>query len=203
MIEHLSGTVAHKRETHVTLAVGGVGFGVNIPLSTYRELPRVNEPVFLHTRLILREDDVQLYGFMNPDERDLFDVLLGISGVGARVALDIISHLPIARLAEAVQTNTPSLLTTVPGIGKKRAEKLIFDLARLKNPILAATAQPPASPDSPAPLPDSTAAQDAFEALQALGMRPPEAQRALNRALEAVGTDTDTALLIREALKHR
>lgn len=202
MIEHLSGTVTHKREDHVVIAVGGVGFGATIPLSTFRELPRVNEPVFLHTRMIVREDDIRLYGFANEQERDLFDLLLGISGVGAKVAMDMISHVSLPQLIEAVKNNTPAILTAVPGIGKKRAEKLIFDLNRINSPLLASV-MPSEPASSEAALPTSTGTQDAYDALVALGMRSPDAQRALMKAIETLGDEVESGALIKEALKHR
>lgn len=202
MIEHLSGTLASKQNDHVVISVGGVGYGVTVPLSTVRDLPRINEPVFLHTRMIVREDDMRLFGFAREQERELFDLLLGISGVGARVAVDIISHVALPQLIDAVKNANPAILTAVPGIGKKRAEKLIFDLNRSKSTLLAATpgvesssGQQPAAPVS--------GSNDAFDALVALGMKPPDAQRALSRAMETLGEDADTSLLIKEAIRHR
>lgn len=205
MINYLKGDLAAKDEKQAVIDVGGVGWGVWIPLSTLQALPPVGESVQLHTALIVREDDMQLYGFATTEERDLFELLRGLNGIGARVALDVISYLPLPRLVDAVQNQTPELLTTVPGIGKKRAEKLLFDLQRLNHPLLMA--RPAASPSDEPPATTSTAqtetSQEAYDALIALGLQPAQAQRALRQALEALGEDAPVTALIKEALRHR
>lgn len=200
MIDFLSGTLTDKRETHAIVGVGGVGFRVNIPLSTYRELPRSGEAVHLYTVLIVREDDLKLFGFATEAERDLFNILSSLSGVGGKLAMDILSYVPAPVLAQAVQRDEPALLCQAPGVGKKRAEKIIFELSRQKHPILMTTVSTGTQGKS---APVSDAGQEALEALLALGVKPADAQRALSKAIENLSDDAEVSTLIKEALKHR
>jgi len=202
VIAFLSGKLAEKREDLAVIAVGGVGFNVVIPLTVYRELPRVNEPVTLHTHTIVREDDISLYGFTTREERETFRILLGVSGVGAKMAIDVISHLPVNRLIESVQKGEGALLCQVPGIGKKRAEKLIFELKRSKHPLLLAPIQ--TTDGSPkTPIPESGNISEAIAALEALGCKPHEAHRAISEAIEHLGNDADVSKLVKEGLRRR
>ncbi len=200
MIDFLSGTLTDKHETYAIIGVGGVGFRVNISLSTYRQLPRTGEAVNLYTVLIVREDDLKLFGFATETERNLFNILSGLSGVGGKLAMDILSYVPPSVLAQAVQRDQPALLCQAPGVGKKRAEKIVFELSRQKHPILLTTPSPE-TPGEAAPVSDS--AQEALEALLALGLKPADAQRTLSTAVETLGDKADAAALIKESLKHR
>lgn len=200
MIDFLSGRLARKDENRAVVDVGGVGFSVQIPLTTYRDLPRAGEPVHLHTVLIVREDDMQLYGFAAEPERDLFNLLRGINGVGGKMAMDILSHLPASLIAQAVQRDEPAILCQAPGIGKKRAEKMLFELKRLSHPLLLAAVS---DTGETAPAPEGEASREALEALMALGLKPADAQRALSEASKSLGAEADAGALIKEALKHR
>lgn len=200
MIDFLTGTLTDKRETYAIVGVGGVGFRVNIPLSTYRELPRSGEAVHLFTVLIVREDDMKLFGFATETERDLFNILSSLSGVGGKLAMDILSYVPAMVLAQAVQRNEPALLCQAPGVGKKRAEKIIFELSRQKHPLLLSPIQ---TEPGGKELPVTDASQEAHEALLALGLKPADAQRTLSRAVETLGAEADVSALIKEALKYR
>jgi Holliday junction DNA helicase RuvA len=204
MITFLSGILTHKRDNKAIIDVNGVGFGVVIPVSTYRVLPKAGEPVTIFTKLILREDDISLYGFGTEEERQMFEILLLISGVGAKMAIDILSHLPVFRLVQAAQNEEIALLTQVPGIGKKRAEKLLFDLKRQKHPLLLAPVKPGGDEESaPEPAAQSETGREVAEALLALGCKPQEAHTASDKALKALGESAPIQDLIREALKHR
>lgn len=205
MIHFLSGILAYKSDDSAVIAVGGVGFKVSIPVTTYRELPHINGQVTLHTYLHLREDEIRLFGFATEEEREMFEVLLGVSGVGAKMAVDIISYLPAEQFVKAVQTDDLTLLCQAPGIGKKRAERLVFDLKNSKHPLFL---RPVASAKPNDGLPDQAltgnSAKEAVSALIALGLKPVDAQRAVSKALEIFPTPSpDVSLLIKEALKHR
>lgn len=202
MITFLSGILAAKQDNLAVIDVNGVGFAVIIPISTYRELPKAGDPVTLHTVLILREDDIRLFGFATEEERQLFDILMGVSGVGAKMAIDILSHLPVERVVEAVQKEEIALLTQVPGIGKKRAEKLVFDLQRQKHALLLAPISHGQS-STVAPTAQSSAVREAVEALLALGCKPHEAHHAAAQAVQNLGENALVQDLIREALKYR
>ncbi len=127
MIASIQGTVAEKSADALVIAVNGIGYKVFAPHSTL-EKSLLDGEVFLHTQLIVREDSLTLYGFVSTGERDLFATLLTISGVGPRVALSILSTMSIDNLRNAVASDRPELLTRVPGIGKKTAQKILFEL---------------------------------------------------------------------------
>jgi Holliday junction DNA helicase RuvA len=208
MIHFLSGTVASKSDDSAVIAVGGVGFHVTIPITTYRELPPINGNVLLHTYLHLREDEIRLFGFASEAEREMFEVLISVSGVGAKMAVDVISVLSAEQFIHAVQSNDLTLLCQAPGIGKKRAERLVFDLKNSKHTFfmrpLSTTKSKDGSKDS---LPiefTGNSAKEAVAALTALGLKPFDAQRAVSKALESFDdTSPDVSLLIKESLKHR
>lgn len=128
MIGRLRGTVADRRTETVILDVGGVGYRVAVTPRTLVALPGLGEEAVLHTHLHVREDQLALFGFASIDERDLFDLLLGVSGVGPKVALAILATLTPDDLKRAVAGNDLTQLTSVPGIGKRSAEKLMLEL---------------------------------------------------------------------------
>src|SRR5512135_3729328 len=128
MIGRLSGTLLEKNPPQVLLDVQGVGYEVDVPMSTFYNLPALNEKVVLHTQLIVREDAHLLYGFLTHEERIAFRQLLKISGVGPKLALSVLSGLSLADLAAAVANKDAARLTKVPGVGKKTAERLLLEL---------------------------------------------------------------------------
>ncbi len=164
MIGHLKGRLVAKHPPQVVVDVGGVGYEVDVPMSTFYNLPATGEPVTLHTHLVVREDAQTLYGFGTLDERAAFRQLIRISSVGARTALAVLSGLSVAELAQAVATQEASRLTRVPGIGKKTAERLILELRGKLADALPGTAERPAG-----------AAADILNALVALGYSEKEA----------------------------
>jgi Holliday junction DNA helicase RuvA len=138
MLSSLRGVVQRVGEESVVLEVGGVGFRVHVTTSVLDSIPGIGKPFFLHARLIVREDSISLYGFHDPEQRELFDLLLQVSGVGPRLALAALSHLATETLRSAVGGDQPEVLTRVPGIGMKTAEKIIFQLRdRLAAPVQA------------------------------------------------------------------
>jgi Holliday junction DNA helicase RuvA len=128
MIASLQGLVQHVGAAEIVLEVGGVGYRVAVPLGVMERAPKIGEGLFLHTRQIVREDSLSLYGFDTSEERDLFDLLLQVSGVGPKLALSIISHTSLERLRDAITRNQPEMLSGIPGVGRKTAEKIIFQL---------------------------------------------------------------------------
>ncbi|HOJ60233.1 MAG TPA: Holliday junction branch migration protein RuvA [bacterium] len=202
MISFLTGQLALKRENLAVVNVGGVGFKVTIPISTYRELPREGEPVTLQTILLVREDDLSLYGFATEEERDMFKLLQSISGVGAKLAMDVLSSLPVSRIVEAVQTGNTALFCQVPGIGKKRAERFLFDLRQLSHPLLLTPVMPGAR-RSPMAAATNERVREAIEALLALGCKPQEAQNAIAQAVSLLGEEAEVTELVKEGLRHR
>ncbi len=128
MIGRLEGVLAEKAPEALVLDVGGVGYEVRVPLSTFVELPDPGKTVRLEVHTHVREDTLQLYGFLSPEERLGFRLLIGIAGVGPRVALAILSGLPIASLLLAIRRKDVASLTCVPGVGPKTAERILIEL---------------------------------------------------------------------------
>jgi len=128
MIGKLTGTLAEKKAPQVLLDCRGVGYEVDVPMSTFYNLPAVGETVSLLTHFIVREDAQVLYGFASASERDAFRQLIRISGVGPRTALSVLSGMSVSDIAQAVTTQDAARLTKVPGIGKKTAERLLLEL---------------------------------------------------------------------------
>ena len=147
MIGRLSGKLLSKNPPQVLLEAGGVGYEVEVPMSTFFALPATGDTVTLHTHLVVREDAHVLYGFVTLEERAAFRKLIRISGVGARTALSVLSGLTVAELAQAVTLQDSARLVKVPGIGKKTAERLLLELKGKLTDTLPAEARGGSSND--------------------------------------------------------
>src|SRR5215475_774259 len=141
MIGRLTGRLAEKNPDQVILDVGGVGYLVHIPLSTFYELPEPESPTSLWIHTHVREDTLALYGFLTERERALFLLLLSVAGIGPRVALTVLSGIPPSELVEALRTQDVRRLIAIPGVGKKTAERMVLELAE-KAAAFAAEAPP-------------------------------------------------------------
>lgn len=161
MIAMLTGQLAYKSLDHVIVDVQGVGYRLSVPLSTFYSLPD-DGTVRLHVHTHVREDALLLFGFLTPAEKELFGILLGVSGIGPKVALNLLSHSPATELARAIVGGDVKRLSALPGIGKKTAERLILEL----KDKLARTAPLPAASEAPPSL--SAAIDPCDEALSAL-----------------------------------
>jgi Holliday junction DNA helicase RuvA len=192
MIGTLAGVLAFKSPPHLLLEVGGVGYELEAPMSTFYSLPPVGERTRLLTHLVVREDAHVLYGFVSLEERTLFRNLLKVSGVGPRIALAILSGGSAATFAHAVREQDAAALTRIPGVGRKIAERLIIEM---RDRIDAAGAGPAANSALP-----SGAEAEAYGALVSLGYKPGEAARLLKGVgAELAGLSTEE--LIRRALQ--
>jgi holliday junction DNA helicase RuvA len=186
VIGRLRGELIDKRPPTIIVDAGGVGYEVNVPMSTFYLLPATGHVVSLLTHLIVREDAHLLFGFGTDEERQVFRQLLKISGVGARTALSVLSGLSVAELYQAVASQDGAGLTKIPGIGKKTAERLLLEL----RDKVSSGALPAAS--------FKTAAKtDALNALLALGYSDKEAAK----ALESIASEASVQDAIRQALK--
>jgi len=192
MIGRISGTLVEKNPPSITVDVQGLGYEVDVPMSTFYNLPATGEKVVLHTHLIVREDGHFLYGFASEAERSAFRQLLKISGIGARTALAVLSGMSVAELAQAVTLQEAGRLTKVPGIGKKTAERLLLEL-RDRLPKTLATGGAKAEPGDAA----GEAAADIMNALIALGYNEREALSAMKSLPPGVSVSDG----IRQALK--
>ena len=191
MIGRLSGLLAQKSPPLVLVDVHGVGYEVDVPMSTFYNLPGLGEKVVLLTHFVVREDAQVLFGFLTEPERATFRLLVKISGVGPRTALSILSGLSVVELAQAVTRQDGARLVKVPGIGKKTAERLLLELKGKLGPDLAL----------PATMPLNDVQSDIAQALQALGYSEREAQVAL-KALPAEAGVSEGIKLALKALNR-
>ncbi|MDX9707152.1 MAG: Holliday junction branch migration protein RuvA [Azospira sp.] len=188
MIGRLTGTLAAKNPPQILVDVNGVGYEVDVPMSTFYNLPAVGEQLVLLTHFAVREDGHFLYGFGSEAERFAFRQLVKISGVGARTALAVLSGLSVADLAQAVAAQESGRLTKVPGIGKKTAERLLLELKGKLAEV---------APGAAAAVAGGDARHDVLNALLALGYNEREAQAAMKLLPAEIGTADG----IRQALK--
>lgn len=198
MIGRLRGTLAEKQPPFLLLDVNGVGYELEVPMTTLYRLPPVGEALTLHTHLVVREDAQLLYGFVEKRERELFRELIRLNGVGPKLALALMSGLEVDELVRCVQAQDTAALTKIPGVGKKTAERLLVEL---KDRFKAWEAMPGIAPlvlEPSAPAAVSSAESDAVSALIALGFKPQEASRAV-AAVQEDGLSSEE--LIRRALK--
>ena len=191
MIGRLRGILAYKSPPWLVIDVGGVGYELEAPMSTHYDLPDVGREVLLFTHYAQKEDSVALYGFLREGERRLFRDVQKVSGVGAKIALAVLSGASVDEFARMVQAGDIAALTRIPGIGKKTAERMVVELrdraADLAGGALASATCLPGDPLS-----------EAITALQALGYKPADAER---MARKAVADGDDAPAIIRKALK--
>ena len=197
MIGRLRGTLAEKQPPHLLLDVGGVGYEVEVPMTTLYRLPAQGEVVTLHTHLVVREDAHLLYGFGEKRERELFRELIRLNGVGPKLALALMSSLEVDELVRCVQAQDTAALVKVPGVGRPTAERLLLELMDRFTACRTLPAIAPLVLPNQAAVAASAEA-DAVSALVALGFKPQEASRAV-AAVE--GEDLSSEELIRRALK--
>jgi len=170
MYESIKGMLSYLAPDYAVVNVGGVGYKILIPVNLYTSGLPTNKEVELFTTLVVREDDIRLFGFISRSDRDLFDLLTSISGIGPKTALSIIGHMPINDLHTAIETANTQTLCKIPGIGKKSGERMIIEL---KGRIKPDSTQPKTSP----------LAQDAALALVRLGYNQKAAEQAIKKVL--------------------
>lgn len=196
MIANLTGILAAKDPSRLVLDVNGVGYEVFIPLSTYFALPDLRAPLTLHVFTHLREDAIQLFGFLTPDEKTAFTLLTKISGVGGKLALSVLSALKIDDLRTAVLAGDVDKLASVPGIGKKSAGRIALEL---KDTIACLGDGTPEASEASASV--DAPRDDALSALVNLGYRHRDVKNALDQVSRTSPAPTSLDELIREGLK--
>lgn len=200
MIVTIEGVLAEISPIRGVIEIGGLGYEVHMPLTTTEKLSRIGQTVKLHTVAVYKEDSQSLYGFYDEQSRDFFKLLVEkVSGIGPKIALNIMSRLSIEMLRSAIANNEIGLLSKCPGIGKKTAERLVIEL---RDKVLPkGLSQPEATQAS---LSGSHAApssrEDALAALLALGYKPADADKAIRKAIQDLGEDAHTQALIKKAL---
>ncbi|WP_454829393.1 Holliday junction branch migration protein RuvA [Pseudoxanthomonas wuyuanensis] len=190
MIGRLRGLLAYKSPPWLVIDVGGVGYELEAPMSTFYDLPDVGREVSLFTHYAQKEDSVSLYGFLRESERRLFRDVQKVSGIGAKIALAVLSGVSVDEFARLVQTSDVTALTRIPGIGKKTAERMVVELRDRAADLAGGVPGRTSLPNDPQ--------SEAVIALQQLGYKPAEAVR---MAREAVADGDDAALIIRKALQ--
>ncbi len=199
MIAQLRGRLMSKDPGQIVVDVNGVGYQVFIPLSTYYQLPAVQQEVFLRVYTHVREDAIHLYGFHSPEERATFELLTGVSGIGPRLASNILSGISVEEFIPAVLEGDLARLKAIPGVGRKTAERVILEL---KDKILEV---PRTSPVAVGRQPRSERDQmigDVVSALLNLGCSRKEASNAAEAAREALGREADFEKVVKQALKN-
>lgn len=175
MIAKISGALAHKIPGEVIIDVSGVGYQVFIPLSVFYRLPEIGEPVTLHIHTHLREDALQLFGFLEQGEKQVFLLLNNVTGIGPKLAINILSGIPADDLARALKEGDQPRLVSIPGVGKKLAERMVVEL---RDKFLNLRTQQTAQGDG------SQLMQDAVSALVNLGYRRPDAEKSVREIMQ-------------------
>lgn len=195
MYEFIRGKLVHAETVKVILEAHGVGYALQIPVNIYGQLPHPGVEVILYTSFVVRELSQTLYGFLSPGERDLFEILLDISGIGPKLALSLCGHLTVYEMQQALLIHDSTIFNRVPGVGKKTAERLLIELKGKLEGIL-----PPTPTQLAVPLSDPRAQQihDAMSALISLGYSQQIAQRAVKKTL----VDQPDTLILGELITH-
>lgn len=198
MISHISGTLENIDQNSLTIDVGGIGYKVFAPATVLASIPPVGEKIKIYTEQIVREDSITLYGFKTKEEKNLFNSLLNVSGIGPKMAMSIISGLPLDKLVSAISQGNSALLSSVPGIGNKTAQRIIIEL---KEKIGKAYALESSGGPKGA-LGEDNIISDAISALMTLGYSPKEARDSILKIdTEKTGAKT-VEDIIKVALKN-
>lgn len=204
MIVLIEGKLLKATPLSAIITAGGIGYAVNIPVTTAEKLPQNGETVSLHTHAVYREDSQALYGFWSEADRDFFALVIEkVSGVGPKVAISLMSKLPLGSLISAISSENAALLAQTPGIGKKTAERIIIELKDKLSSFSATSGPDPQFPSTTSDTGssgDASKLEDAALALQALGYKQTEAKKAINKVVETLGPNLSTEALIKAAL---
>lgn len=191
MIASLKGIILSKKPDGVVVDVNGVGYHVSIPLCSFGDIPEKGDTVFFHTYTHVREDALQLFGFLSEDEKKVFTTLLGINGIGPKLGLTILSGMPVGRFVEAVNSENISLLSTIPGLGAKTSARLVLELkGKLPSLHIGETIYSE----------EKTVAEDAVSALLNLGYKKQLAEKAVELSVKNGVTAIEG--IIRESLNY-
>ncbi len=190
MIARIQGQVIEKRPGVLVVETNGIGYRIQVSLTTFYDLPELGEPVCLHTYTYVREDALQLYGFITSLEKELFQVLIGVSGIGPKLALNILSGIAPAALLAALSSGDLGRLVSIPGIGRKTAERMILELREKVQKMESRHAGPGAGPQ-----PKADTSEDVISALVNLGYKRGQAEKAVESVLKQIpGAKLEEAL---------
>jgi|TARA_B100000809_G_scaffold264029_1_gene318754 Holliday junction DNA helicase RuvA len=199
LIHHLRGILTEKSPTHAVIDVGGVGYGLSISLNTFDSLAVAGSTVSLHTHTYVREDRLQLFGFSDPAEREMFELLISVSGIGPNSAQTILSGLSVADLQKAIHRDQVNELTKIRGVGTKTAQRVVVELRdKIRLPVATADDGEVSPRVSDDPL-----GEEAAMALEALGFAASAARKAVATARKKHGAESTLQDLIKGALRER
>ncbi len=198
MIAFLRGTLLEKHPNQVILETGGVGYDVQIPVSTYSALPGEGAPVNLRIHTHVREDAIALFGFFTAEEKALFEKLISVSGIGPKLGITVLSGLATGDLIAAIRQNEVARLVRIPGVGKKTAERMVLELKDKLDGMGGGAGVATRTPEATPPL--SAVEQDVLSALMILGGARPNAESALKKATAAL-PDAEFEPLFRRAME--
>jgi Holliday junction DNA helicase RuvA len=194
MFAYIKGALISTHASSIVVEVNGIGYYLYVPFRLLQELPALGSTIQFHTSFVIRENSQALYGFLSAQERDIFEILLNVSGVGPKLALSLIGHLTFGQLQTAIIYQDLPTLCRVPGVGKKTAERLVVELKDKLTQISHC--------QESAPVPAfRQCAQDGVLALINLGYHQSAAQKAIKQSLQELSEDADLPLLITTALK--
>jgi Holliday junction DNA helicase RuvA len=196
MIAHLIGKLIYKSPDHSIVDVKGIGYKIFTPLSTYYVLPKTGESVTLHIHTRVREDELKLFGFLTEEEQTIFEKLITINKVGPKLALGILSGMSPENLLTAIMNNDAARLSSIPGVGKKTAERLTLEM---KDKLSDLTFEMAHQQDTEVP---EGPYEDALSALVNLGYKKPQAEKSLKSAYNTIGKDGSLEDLIKESLNN-
>ena len=200
MIAYLSGKLLEKQANTVIVDVGGVGYEVLIPLSTFYELGEIGEAVELRIYTYVREDTLQLFGFKTLREKELYLKLISVQGIGAKSGISMLSGMSADEIIVAIRTDNLARLTSIPGVGKKTAERMVIELRDKLNDLSGGVAVQDGLKESAASVPVDAVYDDAISALVNLGYHKAAAEKALKKAAQE-GTEMSVQKLLRRSLQ--
>jgi Holliday junction DNA helicase RuvA len=199
MYAYIKGQLIESNSTYAVVDAGGVGFKIFTPSNAFGRLPKAGGEVVLHTAFVVREQAQTLYGFLSAQERDFFEALLGVTGIGPKTALALVGHLSLMELQRAIANEDTGTLCRVPGLGKKGAERLIMEM---RDKVGAGAFSPSDLAVHFQADPRAQSVNDAMSALINLGYNQVTAQKAIKKTLKDIPEGIDVAELIAYALKH-
>ncbi len=195
MIARITGLLVYKSVQAITVDAHGIGYRVFVPLTTFYELPETGEPITLHIHTHVKEDAIDLFGFHTPEERNMFQVMISVSGIGPRLAMNILSGITVADLVDAITGGNLRRLLNIPGVGKKMAERLVLEL---KDKVLKLERGQAAPHDRAVP----RSQEDALSALVNLGYKSAAAREVIEKIMKETTEIPALDLLLKRALQQ-
>ncbi|MDD5711524.1 MAG: Holliday junction branch migration protein RuvA [Smithellaceae bacterium] len=197
MIAQINGTLAHKSVSHIVVNNGGIGFRVFVPLTTFYELPEVGDDLQLYIHTHVKEDAINLFGFHTAEERDIFQLMISVNGIGPKLALNILSGISAAELVSAVGEGNLGRLTSIPGVGRKIAERVVLELRDKVAKLIPEEASGISVPQLSA---DEILAGDALSALTNLGYKSKVAKEAIDKVIKQAEGPLPLDSLLKQSL---